>query len=70
MERGAGEPWLEQGHHTPRCQPLPHFVERLGAIQQRAPQGLAPMPGGENLPRGGRAEAIDDGGNLHPSSDA
>jgi hypothetical protein len=37
MERGPREPRLQPGQHAPLFQPLPHFVEGMIAIENRAP---------------------------------
>jgi hypothetical protein len=67
MERGARESWLAQGQQAPLCQPLPHCVERMIAIQNREPAGRDSTPSREHMRRVGREETIDPRGNLQTS---
>jgi hypothetical protein len=64
MEGGACEPWLEQVQHAPLCQPLPHFIEGMRAIQKREHEGLDPTASREHMRWVGRDEAVDHSGHL------
>ena len=67
MERSTCQSWLEQVHHPPLVQPLPRFVERMIAIQNRQDQGFDPMPRREHMARMGREKAVDNRGDLQTS---
>ena len=67
MERGPGEPWLQQVQHAPLFQPSPHFVEGLIPIQDREDQGLDPTPSREHRRRVGGKETVDPGGDFPAS---
>jgi hypothetical protein len=64
MERGACESRLQQRQPPTLFQPLPHLVEGLMPIQNREAQGCAPATTCELVCWVGRAEAVDDGGDL------
>jgi hypothetical protein len=67
MERGTGEPWLQQGQQAALCQPLPHRVQRRSAIQKRQDQSVDPTPSRQPMRRVGRDEAIEHGRDLQTS---
>jgi hypothetical protein len=64
MERGACESRLQQRHHPPLFQPLPHLVEGMMPIQNREHQGFDPATTRELMGRVGRDETVDHGGDL------
>src|SRR5262245_51836444 len=64
MQGGAGEAGLKEVEHAPLFQLLPHFVERMIAIQNREHQSLNAMPCREHMLWVGWNEAVDDQGNF------
>jgi hypothetical protein len=70
MERGPCEPWLQQGHPAPFCQPLPHLGQGMMPIQHRQDQGFDPTPGRKLMPWVRRHEVVNHGGPLQAPSDA
>jgi hypothetical protein len=64
MERGPCEARLQQRHHAPFFQPLPHLIESMIAIQNREDQSFDPTPTREHMRRVGGDEAVNDGRDL------
>jgi len=64
MARGPRAPRLQQRHPAPFCQPFPHLLEGMIAIQNREDQRCDPTPTREPRRRVGWDEAVHDGGDL------
>jgi hypothetical protein len=62
LERGTRESRLQQRHHPPLFQPLPHLVEGLMPIPNREDQSFDPATTREPVCRVGQEEAVDHGG--------
>jgi hypothetical protein len=67
MERGTGEPRLQQVEHASIFQPLPYLVEGMIAIQHSQDQGFDPTPRREPMRRVGWDEVVNKGRDRHAS---
>jgi hypothetical protein len=67
MQRGTGSPRLQQRHHAPLCQPAPHLLEGMLAIEHGEHQGFDPTPTREPVRRMGREETVEHRGHLPAS---
>lgn len=70
MERGPGSPWLQQLSQAALCQPLPHLLEGMMAVQHREDPGFDPTPTREHMRWMGRDEAGKHRGDLQAPEDA